>query len=505
MLLFTLTMLAPVASASAPVSYGKFVGVGVFGVPYAESTNLTWPYSYPVIGDVPLLDGSLVYDTQIGVEIVNGEPSPQSFAVITEVWQPGTETILQNQTGPNGTFHEVAVQVPVRLDAIWVNATVTAESYSSGEVEIPLPTAHSVMALEVSVGFASWKLSYLTPATSSVAGVYTTGGVWAISALTALVTLISLSVALVAASRLSRRIGRSPPVPYVWPAAWISLPMVWFVFGFVSFNQTLGALSPLALPIPMVVAAFPYLPRLFRQNCEISEIEGIDSVTLDEAANPKILLPLVRTQGGLRCAPETWREALLSHWVGLPEVRGYEVKLLGGSARVQPRLVLVSSPLGPYYASDATASCWYDARRGIHRNRHRFAWTREVKVPVVGPDGVTHVGTRSRRRLAPHIEAGYLDGTFPPKRAVADELAAVRSAEIREHDHEIERIRNADLRGTLDHLARQYADQEIAAHEEARQRQDRPRTRAEIERALERYRKTANGGRTDGSAPEVKE
>ena len=500
-LLAAVPAIAPASSAGAPVSYGKFVATGVFGVPYADSTNLSFPYSYPVFGSGPLQDGALVYDTLVGVEIVNGEPTQQSFLVVAETWTPGTATVLENETGPNGTIRAVPVQVPARLDPSWSNGTVTAAAFSSGEVELPLRDSNAVLGLEVQVGSASWQLSYLTPATSSVAGVYTNGGVWAISALVAIVTLLSLLVALVAAARLARRIGRSPPVPYFWPAAWVAAPLTWFFFGFVSFNQTLGGASPAILPVPMVVAAFPYLPRLFTRNFEMAEIEGIEPLTLDEAANPKAVLPLVRTQGGLRCAPQTWREALLSHWVGLPEVRGYEVRLLGGTARVQPRLVSVSNPLTSYYRAEASASCWFDARKGLKRPRHRLEWTRDDPRPVFGPDGATRVGTRNRRRFSPHVVPGFLEGVFPPKRPVAEELAGVRSAEIREHDHEVERITNADLRGTLDHLARAYADQEIAAHEEARQRQDRPRTREEIERALERYRKSREGGKLDEGAP----
>ena len=63
---------------------------------------------------------------------------------------------------------------------------------------------------------------------------------------------------------------------------------------------------------------------------------------------------------------------------------------------------------------------------------------------------------------------------------------------------------NADLRGTLDHLARQYADQEVAAHEETRQRQDRPRTREEIEWALEGLRQAREGSRVDAAAAGTK-
>ena len=499
-------LLSGIAAAAAPVSYGKTVAPGVFGVPYADTTNLSFPYSYPALGAEPLGDGALVYDTQVGFEIVNPNPVEASFLVVTETWTPGTQQLVENLTGPNGTYRFVTVSVPVRLDPAWSNSTVSAAPYSSGTVTLPLRFTSQVDPLEVRVGTATWQLQYLTPATSSVAGVYTAGGIWAFSLLISAVTLGAILAALYFARGIARRIGRSPPVPRWWLMGWIGIPIVWFTLGYVSFNQVLGSASPLVLPIPMAVAVLPYLPRLFTQFYDMTEIEGLEPLTLDSASNPKVILPMVRHQGGLRCAPQTWREALWSLWVGLPEVRGHAVELLGGKVRVQPRVVSVSCPLDGYYRAEVTASAWYDARRGIQRPRHRLVWWIERTETIPSPAGGSAPGSRVRHRFSPHIEAGYLAATFPPKDAVALELAGVRSSEIREHDHEIERLTNADLRGTLDHVARRYADQEIAAPEEARQRQDRPRTRAEIERALERYRKTAaNGGRTDGSAPEVKE
>ncbi|MGI0151951.1 MAG: hypothetical protein ACREC5_08455, partial [Thermoplasmata archaeon] len=82
----------PAASAGAPVSYGKAVGPGVFGVPYADSTNATFPYSYPVFGSGPLEDHQLVYDTEVGFEIVNPNPTYATFLVVSEVWSPGSVT-----------------------------------------------------------------------------------------------------------------------------------------------------------------------------------------------------------------------------------------------------------------------------------------------------------------------------------------------------------------------------------------------------------------------------
>ncbi|MGC2359235.1 MAG: hypothetical protein WA691_02885 [Thermoplasmata archaeon] len=488
----------PLAAAGPPVSYGKTIAPGVFGVPYADSTQPDFPNSYPAFGSGPLNDHQFVYDTQIGFEIVNPNPAPASFVVVTEEYTAGTTTVLRNVTQPNGSVGLEPMSVPARLDPTWSNATVAGGPFSSGYVEIPLAYASSERSLLVTVGDASWTFSYLTPATSSVAGLYTSAGIWAFAALIALVTFVALLAGLVAAGKLAARIGRSPPVPRWWPILWVAVPILWFMTGYVSFNQVLGAASPAFLPAPLVIAAFPYLPRLFTRYFDIVEIEGIEPLTLDTAANPKVVLPLVRHQGGLKCAAQAWREALWSHWVGLPEVRGYELRLLGGKVRVQPRLIAVSCPLDGYYQSDVTASCWYDARAGIKRLCHHIEWTRTESVPVLAPDGANPTGTRSKRRFSPHIAAGYLEASFPPKRPVANELAGVRSAEVEAHDNEIDRIENAELRGTLRHLSRTYAKDAVAAHEEAAQRQDRPRTREEIARLVQRNRNAREAPSNDG-------
>lgn len=479
---------APFASASPPLTYGKALGDGQFGVPYAESTSPSWPYSYPSVGPEPLADGAMVYDIALGFEMVNPTPVPVSLLVVTETWTPGAQTIYRNVTGANGTYSLVPETVSVRLDPYWANSTITALAGSSGVATISLRQTGAQSPLEVRVGSAVWELSYLTPATSSVAGVYTAGGIWAFAAMIALVTLAAILGALWAAQRLAGRIGRSPPVPRWWPALWVGVPLFWFLTGYVSFNQTLGSLSPLALPVPLAIAAYPYLPRLFTRFFDMVEIEGVEPLSMEEGANPKIILPLVRHQGGLRCAAQTWWEAFLSHWVGLPEVRGYTVELLGRKAQVQPRLMRTSCPLDGYYAAEASASCWYDARRGIRRPRHRLEWWRTESVPVLGPDG-GKIASKSRRHLSPHVVAGYLEATFPPKRPVAQELAGVRSAEVEAHDNEVDRLENADLRGTLRHLSRAYARDSLRAHDEAATRQDMPRSRDELVQLVARNRR----------------
>ncbi len=495
---------SPVAAASAtpsgaPVSYGHVVATGVLGVPYAQTTGPSFPDSYPPVGSSPLGEGAFIYDTSVSVEIVNTNTYAVTIPVYTETWTPGTETVTENVTLPNGTIVHEPETVPARLDPIWNNGTVSAAAGLSGTLSLSLPADSAQAPLQVTVGSASWTFTYLTPATSAVSGILTTGGVWAFAGLMALVTFTSVLAGLVAAGRLARSIGRSPRVPVVWPLLWVTVPVLWFGLGYVSFNQTLGAGSPLLLPAPLVVAAFPYLPRIFSRGWDMVEVEGITPLSLEQATNPKVVLPIVTTKEGLRCAPETWREAFLSHFVGLPEVRGYEVKLPGGAkARVQPRLIPVSNPLTVYYRAEETASCWYDARRGIKRPRHGVSWwvertdTRTPETPGGPPR------SRVKRRLSPHIVPGFLEATFPPKKPVALVLADVHSAEVSAHDAEAAGLENAELRGQAQHLAIEYGRRAVTRHERGLQGEAEPRSADELERQVQRAdprsRRRDNGG-----------
>jgi hypothetical protein len=490
--------------SAEPIAYGKVVAPGVLGVPYADSTGLDFPNSYPVAGSSPLSDGSMVYDSSVSVEIENTNPYPVALAVVTEAYTPGTATALENVTLPNGTTVLEPTTVPARLDPTWSNGTVSAAAFSSGTVTLPLANAGAEESLSVKIAGVAWGLSYLTPATDSLAGVFTAGGLWAFGAVVAVVTLAALLVGLIFAHRLAKRIGRSPKVPVLWPVLWAVVPIVWFGAGYVSFNQTLGPLSPAFLPVPLVVAAFPYLPRLFSRYWEMVEVEGLGASTPDHPVNPKATLPLVVKGAELTCAPETWREALYSHWVGLPPVEGYEVSLVGQKTTVQPRLIQVTPalPLG-YYQSDATASCWYDSRAGIARTRHKLAWTTEREEPTLAADGVTVTGKRSRRRFSPHIVPGGLRATFPPKLPVAEVLAGVRSAEVAAHDAEVLGIRIAGLQARHGHDRIAYgvevAEEIIWFYETG----EKPRRREEGRQLVESRRNRALTGERKAEGKET--
>ncbi len=488
-----------VASAAAPVAVGKVVAPGVFGVPFASTSSLTFP-STPASVE-PLKDGGIVYDTSVSVMIENAGSVPVALTVSTEEWTPGTVTVVQNESGPNGTYRLVPMQVPARLDPSWSNGTVSAEPGSSGIVTIGLQFSASPRPLELQVGSAAWSLTVLTPATSSVAGLYTSEGLIGFGLIESGVTVVAMLAALAAARRLARAAKRTPRVPVLWPILWIGIPVAAFLLDYVPTNQLLGGTSPLLLPVPIAIAVFPYLPRLWRE-FEWARIQGGDPLNRDEGASSEIVLPLVKTEGGLRCAPETWREVLYTlAGTPLPEVRGESVNLLGHSVQVQPRGMVAANPLSSYYRSEADRAYWYDARAKIQRIRHRFVWTREstIRKPVKSETGETWAPVQ-KRRFSPHVEPGFMRAKFPPLRPVAEELAGVRAAETEAHDNEADRLLVAEMMGTLHHRAREASDRSLAVAEEAYQTSTAPRSREELKRLVEKS--TRRKPETDTEAPE---
>ncbi len=471
------------AAATAPVSVGKVVAPGAFGVPYGQG-------SFP--GQSLFQDGDLVYDSQVSVEVVNANPSPISVSIVTEEWTSGVRTVYVNESGPNGTYSLVPEQVPVRENPVWSNSSLTVPGDSSQETSVPLPYTGSYRPLEVRVGNAVWELRTLTPVTSSLAGIYTSGGLDGVALTEAAVTVGVMLAYLAGARKLARTVHRTPRVSALWPVLWVGVPVALFLVDYVGTNQVLGAISPFVYPALIGAAAFPYLPRLWR-DYELAEIQGVEGRNLEDATNAKIVLPLVRTRLGLRCAPETWREVIyVLLGAPLPEVRGHTVQLLGRRVQVQPRGLDVSCPLPAYYVSEADASYWYDTRTPPRRVRHRLEWWRSEMVPAVpsGPDGGEGSPARPRRRISPHIVPGYLEARFPPLRPVARELAGVRDAETEAHDNEVDRLMVADLLGTYRHLARELASDSLSAADEAYQSRSQPRSEEEIRRLVEARAKT---------------
>ncbi len=489
------------AAAKAPVAVGKVVAPGVFGVPFASTSNLTFP-STPASVE-PLSDGALVYDTSLSVEIVNAGSVPVVLAVSVEEWTPGTTTEIQNVSGPNGSYRLVPVQVPARLDPSWANGTVSAEAGSPGTATVSLPFSGHARPLELRVGSATWMLVALTPSTSSVAGIYTAEGLIGFGLIESGVTVAAMLAALGAARKLARAARRTPRVPILWPALWIGLPIAAFLFDYVPTNQLLGGTSPLLIPVPIAIAAFPYLPRLWRE-FEWARVQGIDALNREEGTSSEVVLPLVKTAGGLRCAPETWREVLYTLCgVPLPEVRGETVDMVGHVVQVQPRGMSTSNPLGSYYQSEADRAYWYDAKERIYRVRHRLSWTREVTVRKPSKtDSGEAWATVKKRRFSPHVERGYLSARFPPLRPVAEELAGVRSAETEAHDNETDRLLVAEMMGAIHHRAREAANRSLAVADEAYATRNNPRSREEMKRLVERNSSSKHPPEPETEAPE---
>jgi hypothetical protein len=462
-------------SAAAPVSVGKLVTPGASAVVYGQGDQ--------PIGDVPLDNGNLLYDDQISVELVNYNLQPVIAQVVAEEWTPGTVTVTVNQTSLNGTIVPVQEQISARLDPVWVNATLTAAGGgSSATVSLPLPYVSSDTPLEVSIGEASWQLVTLTPISSSLAGLYTTGGLNLVLAIEAIVVTGVIFGFLWGARRLARRAYRTPPVPKWWPAVWIIVPVLFYVFDFVPTNQVLGAVTPFAYPFFIGVAAFPYLPRLWR-DFDWSRFQGIEPKNTIEGSSSEVILPTVSAKQGLSCVPETWRESFYTLWgVPLPQIRGTTLTLMGKPIRIQPRGLPVSNPLGAYYESDATRTFWYDANYPLIRVRHRMEWHRNVKVEktAAGPDGRPTTVVLTKRRFSPHIVPGWMEGVFPPIRDILEHLASVHGLETESYDHEVDRVRIADLLGTRRRERREASDSALARYDEAIFEEERPRSREEI-------------------------
>lgn len=476
-----LFVLSGAAGASAPVRYGKVVGPGVFGVPYASSASPTFP-STPPLDSGALKDGDMVYDTSLYVEIVNAGSAPVSLPVQVEEWTWGNTTVYENRT-VNGNSTLVAVTQPVRLDPYWANATVTALPGTSGEASVSLPFVSAVTPLEVRVGSAVWELRTLTPAGSSLAGLYTSGGLMGFGLTEAAMTTVTMLVALGIARWLAGIVHRVPKVPILWPIAWIGAPVALGILDYVPVNQTFGGASPLLIPVPIAIALFPYLPRLWG-DFQWGRFNGVKAVSSKDATSDEATIPVVKTKSGLRRAPETWREVFwVLFGVPLPEVKGETVDVLGSRVLVQPQGTPVSCPLSSYYKSDADVAFWFDTRAPLRNTRHRLVWTREVATerPEKGPDGEIRYVRSTKRKISPHVELGSLTGRYPPYEPVASAISRVRSVESLAHEWESGQIALAEQRGEMWSRIRETATRRVLDMESRYRRREEPRSDRELQ------------------------
>ena len=498
-------VLSGTAGASAPVRYGKVVGPGVFGVPYASSASPTFP-STPPLDSGALKDGDMVYDSAVYVEIVNAGAAPISLPVQIEEWTWGNTTVYENRT-VNGNSTLVAVTVPVRDNPYWANATVTALPGTSGEASVSLPFVSAVTPLEVRVGSAVWELRALTPAGSSLAGLYTSGGLMGFGLTEAAMTTVTILVAIGIARWLAGIVHRVPKVPIIWPIAWIGVPVALGVLDYVPVNQTFGGASPLLIPIPIAVALLPYLPRLWG-DFQWGRFNGIKAVSSKDATSDEATIPIVKTKSGLRRAPETWREVLwILGGVPLPEVKGETVDVLGNRVQVQPQGLAVSCPLPAWYKSDADAVFWFDTRAPLRNTRHKFVWTRteETEKPEKGPDGEIVYRKISKRRFSPHVERGALVGRYPPYEPVASAISRVRSVEGLAHEYEAGQIALAEQRGEMWSRIRESGTRKMLAMEDRYRRREEARSDDELRFIVARGLPGRKGLAPGRPAPEPQE
>jgi hypothetical protein len=458
---------------------GKAVLPGAWAVPYGQGGS---PAGKSVFGD-----GDLVYDTEIQVYVLYAGSAPVPLEVSIEQYDTGTITEYVNQTRGNATI-QVPIQVPARLNAQWSNQSATLFPGQLTILTVPVPAASTERHLQLTVGNAAWSLSHLTPTGSSLAGIYTAYGLDAALLLEAAVTAaVFLGFATVARG-LARRIHRPPKVPVWWPAGWVGLPLLFFFAEYVPTNQFLGSLTPFAYPFFFGVAAFPYLPRLWKE-FEWAEFNGFRARSSTEAVIPKAVLPVVRTKEGLRCAPETWREAIYTLFgTPLPEVRMEVVHSGEIALKLEPVGLPATCPLPAWYASDVDLVFWYDARRGLSRSRHRLRWFREETVQEAGkgPASDLRPPVRTKRRWEPHLEPGTLQGSFPPIREVAEFLAGVRSVEQEALDHEVDRLLVAELRAQILRREREASTQLLNVALESLHSVAHPTTPEELEQTIQR-------------------
>ncbi|MHB8351124.1 MAG: hypothetical protein ACYDFT_00270 [Thermoplasmata archaeon] len=441
-------------------------------------------------------DSNLVYDTQVEVLFLFSGETASPVEIVAEQFVPGTVTQYVNQTVGNSTTVR-EIQVPARLTPQWSNVTTVLYPRTASYVTLPIPQATSQESLEISVDGATWELYHLTPTSSSLAGIYTAGGIEGVAFSEAGVTAIIMVASIMLAQRFARRVYRTPRVPFWWPAAWIGIPIVAILGAYVPTNQFLGALSPWLYPVFFAAAAWPYLPRIFSKST-VAEFQSFEPRTSTQGTAPKVLLPVVTTSEGLRCAPETWREVFYTFaGVPLPEVRMETVKAGGIDLKISPSGLPVTCPMPPWYASDSEVTYWYESRRGLQRVRHRFRWTVDVAVQrdVVGPDGIVRSESKTKRRLSPHVEQGRLTGVFPPIRSIAEYVVGIRTIEQSSMDWEVDQLLNAELRGSVSRLEREARRQGSDHTLRAVVDPSLPAARDELLRSVEAGRRQRGGKR----------
>ena len=485
-----LPLIAGVGAAAAPVSVGKVVAPGAFGIPYGQGPNPPLlPFLAPPTDN--FADGSLVYDVQVSVEVVNANPYALTVPVVVEEYTPGTAPGVVNVTEPNGTIVPTPEQVPARLDPTWSNASLDVLADSSVTVSLPLAQTSTTRSLSVTVGFAVWSLSVLTPASSSLAGTYSAGGVNAVAADGELAGFVAAIVVVFGAVALTRRVFRTPRAPIWWVPVWALAFGIPFYAFYVPTNQVLGVVTPYLFPFVLGAVSFPFVCRLFRRS-SLSLALGIHALNAREEAAAGGVLELIDERLPLRVAPRSWREVLyVAFGAPLRRAIGFSRTVLGELVEVAPNgLPMKLAPgLEAYHAPEEKRVYWYDARYQIEDIPTRLKLRRVVPLdvpPAPVPEG--SAPPKVRKAWDPHIEVGSLKAVWIPTQPVMEHLAGLRSTESDATEGEIARLRLLSSLGSVSHRESEAEYRGARAFLESLAELFGPRSEEEIRAMVEKSR-----------------
>lgn len=505
-LLVFLPLTAGIAGAvSPPAVEGKVVAPGAFGIPYGQGPNPpVVPFAPPATATFS--DGDLVYDVQVSIEVVNANPYAVSLPVSAEEYTSGTATHLVPIQEPNGTIVLEQETYPVREDPSWSNATLDVLPDSSASVSLPLAQDSSSRPLSVTVGSATWSLSVLTPATSSLSGLYSVGGVNAVVSAGEGAGFLAAVVVFGAAWGLTRKVYRTPRVTPWYPFAWIFAFGVPYYGAYVPLNQTLGFAAPYLLPFVVGAVAFPYACRVFRRST-LSAALGLHALNARESAVVGGVLELIDDRLPFRVAPRSWREvAYVVFGAPLRRVIGFERRVLGETVEVSPTglPVRLAPGLSDYHRLEEKRVYWYDARYEVEDVPTRLRLRREetVEVPAEA-DPSEKPRTVTKRRWGPHLEIGHVKSVWIPTLPVMEHLAKLRAVEGDATEGEVARLR---LLSALGAVGKREAEAEYKGGREvldALAQLTEPRTEEEIRSSLERMRSKHEGrtqAKTNGKA-----
>ena len=441
---------------------------------------------------VCLQDGWLSYDSTLYVVLLPSVTTPTAVYIVIEQYTPGTETVYQNVTSPNGTVIQVPVQVPMRQDPYWSNATITAYPGAQTGVGMPLNYSGSATPMILSVGEqsyqravqdgATWTLYHESPPVSSLAWIYDQYGLNMALYVFGVILVIFLGVAFVAAARFAKRFHRAPRVPYHWwPVVWIATPILLFLFDFVQFDHVTGWIGPIVFPAVITVAAFPYMPNLWA-DAKMCVFVSYDGKSQRSQNAPLAVLPLVTSAHPVCCAPETWGE-LWHCMTGSPLPSVSTVKVKKGQIEVEYEIdpIAVTYPIGAWYQTDAKLLAWQNHDHSLVRVRHHYARVDKiVQRQVVGSDGTVQVVNVTKKTIFPRTVLGHLDWYGPQPEEVLQMQTAVRTVEQEATRNRILQVWVAELRSRNMEMVAQAREETEDRMEAERDLLEKPMTEEEM-------------------------